>query len=75
MLYAPLGGGPCHQGGCQYCRLGIKEHFISVCDSKREREASVIDGVCGCPGWPVYIKAPRGGPKVMYHPPDYRQAP
>lgn len=31
----PLGG-PCYPRGCQYCRLGIKEHFISVCDSKKE---------------------------------------
>lgn len=26
------------KGMCQYCRLGIKEHFVSVCDSKKERK-------------------------------------
>lgn len=55
-------GGPCYPRGCQYCRLGIKEHFISVCDSKRERKkerecvSGVMEGVWGCPEWPVYIK-------------------
>ena len=62
-------GGPCYPRGCQYCRLSIKEHFISVCDSKGERSRGVCVcvSVCRCPGRPVCIK-PRGGPKVMCRP-------
>lgn len=66
--------GLCYPRGCQYCRLGIKEHFISTCDSKKERkrerlcESEVMEGIHGCLGWPVYIKAPQGGSKVMCHP-------
>ncbi len=62
-------GGPCYPRGCQYCRLGIKKHFISMCDSKRERKRErecvlgVMEGVCGCLGWPVCIKPPREVPR------------
>lgn len=73
-------GGPCYPRGCQYCRFRIKEHFIRVCDSKRGRKREtectlgVMEGVCGCPGWPVCIKPPREDPRWCAIPPDYRQA-
>lgn len=80
MPLRPSGGGACFPRGCRYCRLGIKEPFISVCDSNRERKRErrrapgVTEAARGRPG---SITAPRGGAQgdvpsllIIDRPPD-----